>query len=521
MSDHGGEDAVDLRLVPAAAAAWCAAAWAQGDWAGDLSRVPVAMGLAAVAVAGLLTIARWRSGGGLLPVGRAPLWRTVAASAGLALLAVLVVLAVVTARQHAPGTDTLRGLVDERAVVQVVGVVRADPVTLVSPWQAPGGQPSSVATSLDLVSVTGRGVLVPVRARLDVVGGPGWAELAYGTVVVATGRLDAPRAGSPAGAALTASGVRPVSGPSGVQAGVAALRQGLVQVTDPLEGDARGLVPGMAVGDTSRVPTELTAAMRDTGLLHLTAVSGAHFAVLTLAVLGLATALRLPRAVRVGVAVLVGAGFVLLVHPEPSVLRAAVMGGIGALGMVVGRPSRSSAALPGAVLGLLVLEPGVAGSLGFTLSVTATAAIVLAGRPLADQLAAWVPRWLAVAVAVPTVAQLACGPVLLLVQPDLPVLAVPANVLVAPAVAPATLLGLAALLTAGWAPWLATTCAELAALPAAWIAGVARVGAGLPASRMPWPDGPAGALALVVATTLLVLGWRTVAARFPARDARS
>jgi competence protein ComEC len=52
------------------------------------------------------------------------------------------------------------------------------------------------------------------------------------------------------------------------------LRAGLRQASADLGRDARGLLPGLVVGDTSQQPADLAAAFQATGLTHLCAVSG-------------------------------------------------------------------------------------------------------------------------------------------------------------------------------------------------------------------------------------------------------
>ena len=76
---------------------------------------------------------------------------------------------------------------------------------------------------------------------------------------------------------------------------------------------------------------------------------------------------------------------VLVVHPSPSVVRAAVMGLVALLGVLLGRPHRAPAALAATVVVLLVADPWLAGEVGFVLSVLATGALVLLGGPLADR----------------------------------------------------------------------------------------------------------------------------------------
>ncbi len=148
------------------------------------------------------------------------------------------------------------------------------------------------------------------------------------------------------------------------------------------------------------------------------------------------------RGVRVAVGLLTLAALVVLVSPEPSVVRAAVMAAIAMLGVVLGRTGAGVSLLSTAVVGILVLDPWQAGSLGFALSVAATAALLLGAGPLADGLARWMPAPLALALSVPLSAQLACGPLLVLIAPQVPVYGVVANLLAAPAAPVGTVVGL-------------------------------------------------------------------------------
>ena len=115
------------------------------------------------------------------------------------------------------------------------------------------------------------------------------------------------------------------------------------------------------------------------------------------------------------------------------------------------------------------------------------------------------PAWLADALAIPAAAQVACGPVVVALSSELGLLAIPANLLAVPAVAPATVTGvLAALLAPVWLP-AAQAVAWVGWLPTAWLVLVARVGASLPGSSVPWPAGLPGALLLAVLTAALLV----------------
>ncbi|MBL3690940.1 ComEC/Rec2 family competence protein [Leucobacter chromiireducens subsp. chromiireducens] len=286
----------------------------------------------------------------------------------------------------------------------------------------------------------------------------------------------------------------------------AALRAALNVRADDFPGAE--LVPGLAVGDTSLVSETLSSQMRASGLTHLVAVSGANCALVTGGVGQLAAWLRLGRRTRITVQAGSLLLFVIVVGPEPSVYRAAAMATVILLSRFGGRRAISLPALGVAVLVLLVRDPWQALHPGFVLSVVATLAILLAATPVAGVLRHRVrlPGWVALPVAVALVAQLACAPFLILLQPEISAVAVLANVLAAPAAPVGTGLGLLALLMLPLSTPLGTLLLSLATLPARWVMGTAAVSAGLPLARLPWPAGWPGAVFLAASESLLLLG---------------
>lgn len=282
------------------------------------------------------------------------------------------------------------------------------------------------------------------------------------------------------------------------------LRATFLETTQQLPGDGGDLLAGLAIGDTSAVSEELDAAMKASSLTHLTAVSGANCAIVVGLVLALTRALGMPRAARVIAALAMLLVFVVLVTPEPSVLRAAVMSTLVLFALLGGRSARGLPMLALAVLVLLVGDPWLARNFGFALSVLATAGLLLLAGPIAAALARWLPRWLAVVVAVPLAAQVASQPVIVLLDASLPTYGVIANLLAAPAAPLATIVGLAACVAATLVPPLGTLLAALAWIPSAWIAAVAGFFAAAPAARLPWPGDGVGAVLLIAATAVAV-----------------
>ncbi|NIZ93129.1 ComEC/Rec2 family competence protein, partial [Kineococcus rubinsiae] len=453
--------ALDLRLLPPALLAWAAAAWAV---TAATREVLVAMLVAVVSAGAALRLHRRRRGGLLL----------------VSALAVAVVLGAALAQLALARTGPVAGWAAEGATVDAVAAVRSDPRRV--PALRPGG-PDRVVVEVELVRAGARGRTAAVATPVLVLADAGdWHGAEPGARVRVRGSLAATEPGDRVRALLVLRAPpEPVRRSGPVHRAAERLRAGLRVACARLPTDARGLLPGLVVGDTSALPPDLEAAMKAVGLTHLTAVSGSNTTLVVGALVAVAALLGAGRRTRLVLAGLGLAGFVVLARPDPSVLRAAVMGGIGLLGVFAGRPTRGAPVLFGAVLVLLVADPWLSRQYGFVLSVLATLALLLLARPWAERLVAagW-PRWAAFAVAVPAAAQAVCGPVVALLQPSVNLLAVPANVVVAPAVAPATVLGLAATVVAAASPGAAAVLVWPAGLAAQWVAVVARAAAALP-----------------------------------------
>ncbi|MFI2608629.1 ComEC/Rec2 family competence protein [Kitasatospora sp. NPDC018619] len=296
------------------------------------------------------------------------------------------------------------------------------------------------------------------------------------------------------------------------------LRAGLRTATDGLPADQRGLLPALVVGDTSRLPDDLDDAFRATDLVHLVAVSGANLAIVLGALLGppgqagtperrgLAAVLGLPLRTAALLGTALTLAFVAVCRPEPSVLRAAGTGLIGMLALATGRPRKAVPALAGAVLVLVLLDPFLARSFGFLLSVLATAGLLVLGPHWAEALRArrW-PHHLAGAFATAAAAQALCAPVTVVLSGHVSLVGIPCNLLAELAVAPATLLGFGVLALQPLLPGAAHLLAYPAGLPAGWLALVARRGADLPGGQLAWPTGLFGTA--TVALAVLAACW--------------
>ncbi|NWL09767.1 competence protein ComEC [Paenarthrobacter nitroguajacolicus] len=486
----------DLRLVPAVLVTWSVAlagAFIDATWS--------------AAVAGVFALA-----GGLLLVGarrhRPALHRarTVPATIALACIlgAVVAVDCAVMANTREEGP--LAEAVAEGSGVLIHVLITGVPTEVRVPGHASGNRWSVDAA---LVEVTSKGSVIQGSADLVIVGGNGWQDVRPGQRVRTSGTIKAVREGQTQAALLSASSAPVVVASTlDIRQSVADVRRHFIEASGWLPPDPAGLMPGMVTGDTSALPESLEADMKTTGMTHLTAVSGANCSLVLGGFILLARCLRLTRPVA-GIFAACGlAAFVVMVGPEPSVLRAAVMGTVGLAALIGGLRGRSLTFLCLATIVLLLLDPSMAANVGFLLSVLATLGIVLLATRVASWIPVWVPRWLAAGVAVPLSAQLLCGPVIVALQPQFTPYAFIANVVAGILVAPVTVFGTLAVPLAVGLPWLAAVPIAVAGTCAGVVAGVARFFAHLPGAALPWAEGPAGIVSMVAFSMMtLLLVW--------------
>ncbi|MEU0218946.1 ComEC/Rec2 family competence protein, partial [Streptomyces sp. NPDC006265] len=391
------EGPTDLRLVPPALAAWGTAALLLDASPAWVTRIVIGC-LAAV---GLLPLARRH---------RAASWPRASAAA------LLLCVAVAAASAGLHGADLRRGpvpgLARKYATVTAEVELTSDPRLTRPKVRGDHMAPTAVLIDADVRRVQEAGgttvttrtpVLVIVDVDVDVdaarsgriagarVRSP-WLGLLPSTRLRVSARLaPATMGGDRVAAVLRVRDRREpdvVGEPSRPQRLAGRLRAGLREATDGLPADPRALLPGLVVGDTSRITPELEEAFKETDLTHTLAVSGANFTILLALLLGppglaqhverrglapwLGISLR-------GTAVLGGVlslGFVIVCRPDPSVVRAAACGAVALLALATGRRRSMIPALATAVLLLVLYDPWLARSYGFLLSVVATGALL-------------------------------------------------------------------------------------------------------------------------------------------------
>lgn len=476
----------DWRLVPLAVAAWL------GSWLGSAGMSP-ALPLMIVMGAALLVVVLW-------------------AAAGRHLWIVLVVVVLVFTTSS---TSLRASTVKTAAPAQLAkeGAAATARVTLVGePHIRLGRSPPLAVARAELRELQARGSLIVTRQPVVIfASGPlseQFAAADSGGVYEVHGLLAPAEDASPESLVIRARSLSEQQSPPGpVDELVNSLRAGLRDSTVLSRPLQAALVPSLVVGDTAGITEEMDEQFKATSLSHLMAVSGSNLSLMLVVLLALTRAVGI-RGWWVRIVGLCGVAlFVLVCRGEPSVVRAAAMGLVAVSAVGVGKGRRSVRNLALAVMILMLIDPWLSRSWGFSLSVAACSGIALWSPAWVEAISAWAPRWLAEALAIPLAAQMATQPLITALSGRVSVIGVVANAFAGPFVGPATVLGLAAMCTA-FLPvlplllgWVAGWCVQ----PILWIA---QVGSALPSATLEWPATALGiglsALCVVVLGSLLI-----------------
>jgi len=215
------------------------------------------------------------------------------------LLAILVGASVMSFRQVSLDTSSVHKLIGKNVSYEFIVVT--DPKTI----------------SNGKISLIAKAEGVPIR----VIGyGPNFLPSAK---FRASGKLFESKEPRVAAMFITWRKLQPIKDANIWQRKLGAIRSGLREVSK----DAP-LIPGMVLGDTSLQGAEFSDVMRRSGLTHLTAVSGANFAIVSSFVLYLMQFPIRRIRIRLFATSLILISFIGLVRPSPSVLRAAAMAAV-------------------------------------------------------------------------------------------------------------------------------------------------------------------------------------------------
>ncbi len=265
-------------------------------------------------------------------------------------------------------------------------------------------------------------------------------------------------------------------------------------LADALPEPEASLAGGVLLGARTDIPRALKDDMNATGTSHLVAVSGQNVALIAGLLLA-ALAWLVGRRPAAWLSLAGIAGYTLLVGAQPSVLRAAVMGGLYVVAAALGRQSSGAIALALAGAAMTALDPQLARDVSFQLSFAATLGLIAMAPLLRERAQAALARWPAAAdfpLTRPAVEMLAVTLAAIaftlpitavnfhrvsLVAPLANLFAVPAFLAVALTATPTAVIGAVFPAAAGYLAWLAWP-------PAAYMVAAVRLFADIPLASL-------------------------------------
>ena len=294
------------------------------------------------------------------------------------------------------------------------------------------------------------------------------------------------------------------------QNSASSLWKSFYNVTNNLDTQGRMLVPGVTIGMLGQeyVPTEATNSLNQidetystmtrqhfqhAGIMHVMAVSGGHFLLLSMIIYRCCSYLLLPRWATSSIQIALQISLAAIVYPSASVLRALIMGIISAVAWCCKRPYQSASALSWTVIGVLLVNPSYAWDYAFALSSAATLGIVVMGVPMSKTFSQYVPHFIASALAITLAAQLWTMPVQILMQPEVSFMSVPANLIIAPFMDWATVFGLISLACASFNAGTSLVFARVSSIGTSFMEKCAYWCDEVSFGVFPWMKGAAGA----------------------------
>lgn len=294
------------------------------------------------------------------------------------------------------------------------------------------------------------------------------------------------------------------------------VRQRFYTYTEHTSQDARILIPGVTLGilgsdalipHRSSIDTQYAQQLMDectrAGIIHLTAVSGGHYALIMSACMSICASIRIPYRCISLIQLPCVITLTLILPNAPSVQRAAIMAICTSITHMLGRRTQTLHMVALTVIGSLIIDPSIASDYGFALSCAAVCSIGAVSTRLANQLHHGVPMPVAQALATTLAAYAATLPIQVLMNPECSLTAIPANLLAGPWMDIATMSGLVGCLCATLIPILAPVWITIAAWSTQIIAHIAHL-FGTPQATIPWMTGWLGALLIILTEASII-----------------
>lgn len=154
--------------------------------------------------------------------------------------------------------------------------------------------------------------------------------------------------------------------------------------------DLAALLRGMMLGQTSDLSEDQRTLFRQSGTMHLFAISGLNIGVIAVAIEVLLVLMRLPLVARFVAGLALLWLFVDITGASPSAVRAFGMAAFVHASRLCRRPNTPLSAIVGSATLVIALSPFQLFSASFIMSYGIVIALLTLGAPLADQ---WLSRW--------------------------------------------------------------------------------------------------------------------------------
>ncbi len=278
-------------------------------------------------------------------------------------------------------------------------------------------------------------------------------------------------------------------------------------------GDVAALLRAICFGDKSRLDSDIKGGFAAAGLSHITAVSGFHMNVISLALFHALCFLGMRKRWAALLSLPFPAAFAVLTGLAPSALRAGVMCTVMLLGALFRRTADARNSLGAALLLLLTFDPGGVYDVGLQLSVAATLGVLLvASLQSRDKTGVWYKA--AHGLQLTVAAVIATLPISAWIFGETSALAPLTNLIAQPLAAVVMSLGCfgTLLLCVPWLAFLGSTLVLVAGVAAKGMLFIADMAAQTPWAMVPLDEPYLAVWALAVPFALL-LGWQLLKGR--------
>jgi len=196
------------------------------------------------------------------------------------------------------------------------------------------------------------------------------------------------------------------------------------------------LASGFLIGETRDIPTEIYSYFRDSGTLHLMAVSGSNVALVVFFIIFVLNPFALQRKKRAAVLMAGVFIFALLSYGEPSVVRASLMAALVLIATILERRYDLNQIIATAALIILLVDPAQLFEVGFQLSFVTAWGLIFITPQVANLFQPvqhkWWYRWLVFPFLISLIAQICSTPLIAFYFGRVPAISVVANLVIVP-----------------------------------------------------------------------------------------